>query len=39
MIVELHVGYIDAKGEEGKGATFSVYLPVDHLTKIYKTIS
>lgn len=29
-IAELHGGYIDAQGVEGEGATFSVYLPVEH---------
>jgi signal transduction histidine kinase len=29
-IAELHGGYIEAKGLEGKGATFSVYLPVNN---------
>ena len=32
-IAELHGGYIEAQGFEGEGATFSVYLPVEHLTK------
>jgi light-regulated signal transduction histidine kinase (bacteriophytochrome) len=29
-IAELHGGYIEAEGIEGEGATFSVYLPVEH---------
>lgn len=28
-IAERHMGFIEAEGEEGKGATFSVYLPVE----------
>lgn len=29
-IAELHGGYIEAHGREGEGATFSVYLPIEH---------
>ena len=32
-IVELHGGFIEAEGIDGVGATFSVYFPVEHLTK------
>lgn len=38
-IAELHGGYIEAKGIQGEGATFSVYLPVEHLTLKYKNSS
>lgn len=27
-IVDKHMGYIDAKSEEGKGASFRIYLPI-----------
>lgn len=33
-LVELHHGYIELDSEEGKGSTFSVYLPQD--IKVYK---
>jgi chemotaxis family two-component system sensor kinase Cph1 len=38
-IAELHGGYIEAQGIQGEGATFSVYLPVEHLTLKYKNSS
>ena len=38
-IAELHGGYIEAKGMQGEGATFSVYLPVEHLTIKHKNSS
>ena len=28
-IAEAHNGFIDAEGEEGKGAAFNIYLPID----------
>lgn len=34
-LVELHHGHIELESEEGKGSTFSVYLPQD--TSVYKT--
>lgn len=38
-IAELHGGYIEAQGIQGEGATFSVYLPVEHLTLKHKNSS